>query len=161
MRKIGSLLYAAVYTRPDIAFAVSRLARFNLNPSEKHHEAAQRGIRYLLHTRNYGLILGGEDTLEAWSDASFADNTLDRKSSQASYDGCIGRLQHGTEGKANPKTPLTGMVRRTSKKRIGTSGRSSRRATPAILRSPPKITGITYFVHAVHRTSRLVFFLFF
>ena len=36
-RKIGSLLYAAVSTRPDIAFATSRLARFLINPGPKHH----------------------------------------------------------------------------------------------------------------------------
>ena len=35
-RKIGSLLYAAVTTRPDIAFATSRLARFLTNPRPKH-----------------------------------------------------------------------------------------------------------------------------
>ena len=40
LRKIGSLLYAAVITRPDVAFAVSRLARFTTNPGPKHHEAA-------------------------------------------------------------------------------------------------------------------------
>jgi hypothetical protein len=39
-RKIGSLLYAAVITRLDIAFAVSRLSRFMTNPRPKHHEAA-------------------------------------------------------------------------------------------------------------------------
>ena len=30
-RKMGSMLFAATTTRPDIAFAVSRLARFNQN----------------------------------------------------------------------------------------------------------------------------------
>ena len=35
-RKIGSLLFAAVTTRPDIAFATSRLAQFLLNLSTEH-----------------------------------------------------------------------------------------------------------------------------
>lgn len=35
-RKIGSLLYAAVTTRPDIAFSTSRLARFLTNPGPEH-----------------------------------------------------------------------------------------------------------------------------
>jgi hypothetical protein len=81
-RAIGSLLYASVITRPDIAFATSRLARFMNNPSEKHIEAANRVFSYLYATRFYGLQLGGGDTFEVHSDASFADNTLDRKSSQ-------------------------------------------------------------------------------
>ena len=37
-RKIGSLLYIAVITRLDVAFAVSRLSRFMTNPRTKHHE---------------------------------------------------------------------------------------------------------------------------
>jgi hypothetical protein len=82
-RKIGTLLYAAVITRPDVAFAVSCLARFNLNPSPQHQAAADRVIEYLLATKDYALKLGGEDGMATWSDASFADNTLDRKSSQA------------------------------------------------------------------------------
>ena len=31
---IGSLLYAMLGTRPDIAFAVTRLSKFNANPSD-------------------------------------------------------------------------------------------------------------------------------
>src|SRR4029077_15455142 len=43
-KKMGSMLYAATTTRPDIAFAVSRLAWFNQDPSPEHHRAADRVI---------------------------------------------------------------------------------------------------------------------
>jgi len=83
--KIGSILFAAITTRPDIAFAVSRLARFNTNPSECHHQAADRTIQYLYATKGRALKYGGDNQARSFicaSDASFADNTLDRKSSQ-------------------------------------------------------------------------------
>jgi hypothetical protein len=82
-RKIGSLLYAAVTTRIDIAFSVSRLARFLTNPSPEHHAAADRVLGYLKRYRGLGLQLGGGDDFTVASDASFGDNTPDRKSSQA------------------------------------------------------------------------------
>src|SRR5436309_11396043 len=82
-KKVGSLLYAAVITRPDIAFATSRLARFNVNPSPEHQKAADQALCYLLRTRSYALQFGGGDDFEVASDASFADNSLNRKSSQA------------------------------------------------------------------------------
>ncbi|KAK1912922.1 hypothetical protein P3342_004858 [Pyrenophora teres f. teres] len=81
-RKIGSLLFAAVTTRPDIAFATSRLARFLSNPGQEHHDAADRVLLYLLATKHLALQLGDGAGLQIASDASFADNTLDRKSSQ-------------------------------------------------------------------------------
>jgi transposase InsO family protein len=84
-RKTGSILFAATTTRPDIAFACSRLARFNTNPNKSHHEAADRVLKYLYHTRGYALQYGhqkGAVSLICASDASFADNTIDRKSSQ-------------------------------------------------------------------------------
>lgn len=43
-QKTGSLLFATITTRPDCAFAVSRLARFNQNPGQEHHEAVDRVI---------------------------------------------------------------------------------------------------------------------
>jgi hypothetical protein len=82
-RKVGSLLYAAVITRPDVAFATSRLARFNTNPGPEHHRAADQVLRYLLNTSSLSLQFGGDDDFRIASDASFADNSQDRKSSQA------------------------------------------------------------------------------
>jgi hypothetical protein len=81
-RKIGSLLFAAVTTRPDSAFATSRLARFLANPSTEHQDAADRVLLYLKDTKTLALELGNGEGLQVASDASFADNTLDRKSSQ-------------------------------------------------------------------------------
>jgi hypothetical protein len=83
LRKVGSLLYAAVITRPDIAFEVSRLARFTVNPGPEHQAAADRVLLYLQETSHLALQYGGEDDFRVASDASFADNRLDRKSSQA------------------------------------------------------------------------------
>jgi hypothetical protein len=83
MRKVGSIMYAAVITRPDVAFAVSRLSRFSTNPSSAHQCAADRVLRYLLNTYTLALEYGGDDDFRCASDASFGDNTLDRKSSQA------------------------------------------------------------------------------
>jgi hypothetical protein len=84
-RKVGSLLFAAISTRPDIAFAAARLSRFNQRPGKVHQEAADRVIRYLYRTRHLSIQYGHQSTttsLICASDASFADNRVDRKSSQ-------------------------------------------------------------------------------
>lgn len=86
-RKVGSLLYAGIATRPDIAFAVSRLLRFNQQPTKRHHEAADQVFHYLVCTKNYCIRYGSdlEDDNSSFvcaSDALFGNNTLDRKSSQ-------------------------------------------------------------------------------
>ncbi|RMZ79296.1 hypothetical protein DV736_g6685, partial [Chaetothyriales sp. CBS 134916] len=84
-RKIGSIMYAAVITRPDVAQAAAKLARFLTNPSSAHMEAANRCIQYLYRTRELGIRYDGEQTdgeLAVYTDASFADDTTDRKSSQ-------------------------------------------------------------------------------
>jgi hypothetical protein len=106
-RKIGSLLFAAVNTRPDTAFAVSRLARFLTNPGAEHQSAADRVLLYLEQTRTLSLQLGGEDHLVVASDASFADNTLDRKSSQGYIIKLFGGLIAWRANKQNTVTTST------------------------------------------------------
>ena len=74
---IGSLLYAVVTTRPDIAYAVSYLSRFNDCYTIDHWKAAKQVLRYLAGTRDLGLFFrygeeGAAPTLELYSDADFA-----------------------------------------------------------------------------------------
>ena len=103
-KKVGSLGYAATQTRPDIAFAVSRLSRFLINPGPKHHQAADRVLRYLKRTQYHSLRLGGDDGLMVASDASFGDNRVDRKSSQGYAMKLFGGL---VAWKANKQSTVT------------------------------------------------------
>jgi len=52
---IGSLLYAAIATRPDIAQAVAVVAKFSSSPSQAHLTAAKRILRYLKGTLNLAI----------------------------------------------------------------------------------------------------------
>ena len=82
-QKIESLLYAAVTIQIDIAFATSQLARFLMNSSSEHHDAMNCILLYLYTHWELGLQLDGADDFLVVTDASFADNMLNCKSSQA------------------------------------------------------------------------------
>ena len=71
----------AVTIRPDMAFTVSRLIRFLINPGPLHHKAADKVINYLTSTKNLTLYFGGFNNLEMVNNTLFADNTLDQKNS--------------------------------------------------------------------------------
>ena len=67
----------AVITRPDVAFAVSRLAKFLINPGPLYYKAANKVISYLASIKDLILYFRGSDDLEVVSDVLFADNTFD------------------------------------------------------------------------------------
>ncbi|GJW65930.1 retrovirus-related pol polyprotein from transposon TNT 1-94 [Tanacetum coccineum] len=52
---VGSLMYAMVCTRPDLAHAVSVVSRYMHNPGKIHWEAVKCILRYLKGTSNIGL----------------------------------------------------------------------------------------------------------
>ncbi|GJP61630.1 hypothetical protein CLOP_g18772 [Closterium sp. NIES-67] len=56
---VGSLNYPANHTRPDIAFATSRLASVVSRPSHEQLEAAKRLVRYVSATASVGLEYSG------------------------------------------------------------------------------------------------------
>ena len=70
---IGCLMYTAVMTRPDIAFAVSNLSQYLNAPRTTHLHAVTRVFRYLSGTKELKLILGGKDsTILGYSDSDWA-----------------------------------------------------------------------------------------
>lgn len=79
---VGSLLYAAMATRPDSAKAVSVVSRFNANPNITHLTAVKRILRYLKGTLNLGLKYQRTETgtLVGYSDADWAGDQDDRRS---------------------------------------------------------------------------------
>ncbi len=56
---VMSLMYLALISRPDIAFAVKELSKFQQNPGREHWKAAKRVLRYLKGTLDYGLMYDG------------------------------------------------------------------------------------------------------
>ena len=72
---IGSLMYAALGSCPDIAFAVQQLSCHTHNYTEAHWTAVKRIIRYLKGTRNRGITLcrsSSTPLIEIYADADFA-----------------------------------------------------------------------------------------
>ena len=87
MEIVGTLLYAAISTRPDIAHAVQRLSRHMQAPLQRHMTAAERVLRYLAGTKQLGLVFGGAPLadgapieVQAYADADWANDKTDRKS---------------------------------------------------------------------------------
>lgn len=54
------MIYLTTQTRPDIAFSVQKLGRFNLNPT-KAAEGASKVLRYLQDTKDLGITFGAGD----------------------------------------------------------------------------------------------------
>ena len=83
---VGSLMYAAVTTRPDISFAVQQLSQFSSNPGPQHWKAAKRVVQYLKGTRDLCPMLGGGETIKltGYTDADWA-NDPDRRRSISGY----------------------------------------------------------------------------
>ncbi|KAG2928856.1 hypothetical protein PC119_g21674 [Phytophthora cactorum] len=79
---VGSLVYLACGTRPDISIAVAQLSRFLENPGQKRWDAGIRVVRYLLKTKAVGITYDGHQgtQLVAFSDADWAVNRDDRRS---------------------------------------------------------------------------------
>ena len=91
---IGSLIYLAVCTRPDISVAVSDAARFCQNPGVQHWQAVKKILCYLNNSSlDGGIILGGKidgesndliGELVGYSDADHARD-LDKRRSTTGY----------------------------------------------------------------------------
>ena len=79
---VGSLLYLATWTRPDLSYTVMALAQHNASPTRALLLTAKGVLRYLKGTRHWALTYGDvvcNDTI-TFSDVDWAMNQSDRKS---------------------------------------------------------------------------------
>ena len=71
---VGSVMYAQVCTRPNIAFIVSMLGRYMSNPGVDDWKAAKRVMRYLKRTKDFMLTYWRLGSLEiiGYYDSNFS-----------------------------------------------------------------------------------------
>ena len=78
---VGSLMYAMVCTRPDIAHAVGFVSKFLSNPGKEHWEGVKWKLRYLKGTSKMHLSFKRSNlTLQGFSDADLGGDWDGRKS---------------------------------------------------------------------------------
>ena len=83
---IGSIMYAMLCTRPDVAHAISLTSRYQSDPGLEHWMAVKNILKYLRRTKDMFLVYGGEEEIVArcYVDASF-DTDPDDSKSQSGY----------------------------------------------------------------------------
>ncbi|KAH9681573.1 Integrase catalytic domain-containing protein [Citrus sinensis] len=84
LKAVGSLMYAMVCTRADIAYAVSLVSRFMSDPGKEHWDAVKWIMRYLRGTPYHGLMYGrskqNDNSIVGYVDSDFAGDLDGRKS---------------------------------------------------------------------------------
>ena len=82
---VGSLMYAMICTRPDIAFAVGVVSRYMSNPGKKHWEAVKGIMRYLNGTRKLCICFGRNGAcVFGYTGADYAGD-MDKRRSTSCY----------------------------------------------------------------------------
>ncbi|KAJ9560636.1 hypothetical protein OSB04_005796 [Centaurea solstitialis] len=84
---IGSIMYAMLCTRPDVAYSISVTSRYQQNPGEAHWVAVKNILKYLRRTKEMFLVFGGSEeeiSVTGYTDASFQTDRDDFKS-QSGY----------------------------------------------------------------------------
>lgn len=84
---IGSIMYAMLCTRPDVAYALSMTSRYQHNPGECHWTAVKNILKYLRRIKDMFLVYGGLDeelSVKCYTDASFQTDRDDSRS-QSGY----------------------------------------------------------------------------
>ncbi|XP_078234403.1 uncharacterized protein LOC144583733 [Pogona vitticeps] len=79
---IGSLMYLANWTRPDIAAVANILSRYVSKPTQKYGLRVKRVFRYLKGTLDKCLVIkpSNELKLKAYVDSDWANDIIDGKS---------------------------------------------------------------------------------
>jgi hypothetical protein len=78
---IGSLMFTAIVSHPDISYSVGKLVQYSLNPRHSNWNLVKQILQYLYTIKDWELHLGSKHMkLQAYSDTDFAGDLEDRKS---------------------------------------------------------------------------------
>jgi hypothetical protein len=72
VQALGSSLYLAAGTRPNVSYTARTLARFDGSSTKWHWSCAQHVLHYLARTTGKGIGYGRDNGLQVFVDASFA-----------------------------------------------------------------------------------------
>ena len=85
---VGSIMYAMISTRPDVAQSISVISRFMANHGRHHWQALKWTLRYLKGAGDFGILYKDEksdgDPLVGFCDSDFA-GSVDTRRSQSGY----------------------------------------------------------------------------
>jgi hypothetical protein len=87
---IGSLMYAMVCSRPDIAHAVGVVRRYMKNLGKEYWEIVKWILRYFKGTSTHALCFGGSDTILHGYVDSYMEDDKDRRRSTTRYAFTVG-----------------------------------------------------------------------
>lgn len=81
-KAVGSLIYLATVSRPDISYVISVLSQFLDKPTKVHWCLVKKVLKYLKGTSGLGILYNAnaESKLECFSDSDFAGDPSSRKS---------------------------------------------------------------------------------
>ena len=78
---MGSIMYAMLCTRPDVAHALGVASRYQSDPGPAHWGAAKTILKYLRKTQDLFLVYGAKElVIEGFTDSSFQSDVDDFKS---------------------------------------------------------------------------------
>lgn len=79
---VENLMYLAIATRPDIAFAVGNVSRYLERPTDAHVSAGKRILKYISGSIRHGILYKckQDDRIIGYSDADYAGDIETRKS---------------------------------------------------------------------------------
>ncbi|XP_063634664.1 uncharacterized protein LOC134805278 [Cydia splendana] len=105
---VGSLLYLSTRTRPDIAQAVNLVSRNVENPTKQDVVKVKRIFRYLVGTKEKGILFKRNSPLEiinAYSDSDYAGDPKTRRSTS----GSVLMIANGPVSWASKRQPIVSL----------------------------------------------------
>lgn len=104
---IGELLYISTGTRPDIAYSVNYLSRYQSCYNQTHYKYAMRILKYLYKTKDLKITYSDNldtDILDCMVDSDYAGDNVDRKSTSGFIIRLFGNLIFWKTRKQNTVT---------------------------------------------------------